>query len=73
MVINDSNYEEVMAQGKPAVLDFSATWCGPCKMLATVLEKIDFINILKIMENYLDISLSSTHNNIIKILNRIII
>ena len=28
--ITDGNYEELVAQGKPMVLDFWATWCGPC-------------------------------------------
>ena len=40
MVINDSNYEEVMAQGKPAVLDFSATWCGPCQMIEPIITEL---------------------------------
>ena len=40
MVINDSNYSEVLAQNKPMVLDFWATWCGPCKVLSGTLDKI---------------------------------
>lgn len=40
MEINDSNYEEIKAQGKPIVLDFWATWCGPCKKIGPYIQEL---------------------------------
>lgn len=40
MVINEENFETVMAQGKPLMLDFWATWCGPCKKIAPDIEAL---------------------------------
>lgn len=39
--INDLNFEtEVLQSKEPFLLDFSAVWCGPCKVLAPIVEKL---------------------------------
>ena len=51
--INAEQFENEAKKSAVAVVDFSATWCGPCRMLAPVVEtiseklagKVDFYNV----------------------------
>ena len=39
-IITDANYAEFLEAGMPFVIDFSATWCGPCKKIAPIIDEL---------------------------------
>ncbi len=41
--------QEVLKSNKPVLIDFFATWCGPCKMLAPIIDQLgDEVTVVKI-------------------------
>lgn len=48
-----NDFDKIIAESKPTLVDFFATWCGPCKMQAPILEQVknsvgDQANVIKV-------------------------
>ena len=56
LTIDDENFEkEVLSSDKPVLLDFTATWCGPCKALAPIVEKLADATVGQLVVGKIDI------------------
>ena len=56
-VVSDDSFDaDVLQAGKPVLVDYWAEWCGPCKMIAPILDEIagDYVDKMKIVKLNVD-------------------
>jgi len=55
-LFNDLNFdEEVLRSSSPVLVDFTATWCGPCKALSPIVDQVAAETVGKVKVGKLDV------------------
>ncbi len=57
VIVTDQNFEsEILKSDKPALVDFTATWCGPCKQISPMIEEIanETVGVIKVAKLDID-------------------
>ena len=57
--ITDASYEAIMAEGLPVIIDFWATWCGPCQMVGPMINELADEYAGKIIVGKIDVDANS--------------
>lgn len=54
IIVNEENFKDEVMNGKKVLVDFNATWCGPCRMLKPILEEFSKDSKVKIVSVDID-------------------
>jgi thioredoxin 1 len=65
--INDGNYKSILTINKNVLVDFYATWCGPCKMINPILELVAADKTLKTIIAKVNVDSSPEFSTLMKI------
>ena len=65
--INDSNYKAILSSNKNVLVDFYATWCGPCKMINPILDLVAGDKTLKTIIGKVNVDNSPEFSTLMKI------
>jgi thioredoxin 1 len=65
--INDSNFKDILTSNKNVLVDFYATWCGPCKMINPILELVAQDKTLKTIIGKVNVDNSPEFSDLMRI------
>ena len=61
-ILNDNNFEEYVNKNNLVVIDFFATWCGPCQIMSPLIDELAEENLPNVKVGKLDVDEAQENN-----------